>query len=779
MSILGAFSVSTLAMQGQATALHQIGTNVSNVQTGGYKRADVQFQSVLGNQMFGELDQGGARPIINQRIDSQGLLFGTSSTLDLAISGGGFFITSTDFAASDIVYTRDGSFKQAAVNTISVTDPISGQSYTTKDGYLADKNGHFLLGFPANADGTFPTTGTPAPMRVDKNAFAAAGLPTTSADLIVNLDSNAAIVPDHLTAVSNLDTGGTKAEGMEILTVDFVDSNGARQEARLNFTKAAINAWDVSATYQGAGTAQVDTVALGGTVEVGDIYSVKVGNTTISYTALSTDTLTSVAANLVTAINADSQVSTEVVATAGTTAGTILLTAATAGTAFTSTTSATNGTGTAQVDTLTVSGALETGDVYEVIVGGVTASYTVTGGEGSLPGVVNGIIAKINSTTTVNSAVLASIGTNAGEIILTARTSGTPFTATARALDASSTAQVDTVTIGSTSSTFEIGDIYSVVVNGTSVPYTVTGGEGGLAGIRTALRAAINLDTTIAGAVTASDGGGAGEIVLTAQVPGTPFTTTATATDGGGTNDNTATVAPTTPNAVGATTNTATIANATPNVTAANDNTATVSTTTANNTGLTTSTVTRVPFLGDGRAGTLTAGVIVPPADISFSFTFPAVGTAAAGTADFTLDISGITQFNNSFQLQVYSEDGQENALIQEVGFDNQGHVVGFFSNGTSLSLFQVPLAKFPNPNALETQSGMVFRETETSGTPTIQTIAASGIAVFVPGAIEVSNVNLVDEFTAIIRAQQAYNSSAKALSAANEMLETIIQAKR
>ena len=88
-------------------------------------------------------------------------------------------------------------------------------------------------------------------------------------------------------------------------------------------------------------------------------------------------------------------------------------------------------------------------------------------------------------------------------------------------------------------------------------------------------------------------------------------------------------------------------------------------------------------------------------------------------------------------------------------------------------------MAKFPNPNALETQSGMVFRETETSGTPTIQTIAASGIAVFVPGAIEVSNVNLVDEFTAIIRAQQAYNSSAKALSAANEMLETIIQAKR
>lgn len=779
MSILGAFSVSTLAMQGQATALHQIGTNVSNVQTGGYRRADVQFQSVLGNQMFSELDQGGSRPIISQRIDSQGLLFGTESALDLAISGSGFFVTSTDFAATDIVYTRDGSFRQAAVNDISVVDPISGQTITTKDGYLVDKNGYFLLGYPPAADGTFPTSGTPEPMRVDKNAFSAAGRPTTLADLIVNLDSNAAIVPNHLTAVSNLDTGGNKAAGMETLTIDFVDSNGDRQDARLNFTKSALNAWDVSATYQGQGTAQVDTVVLGGTIEVGDTYSVQVGTTTVSYTALSTDTLATVTTNLVALINGDSQISTRATAAAGTTAGSMVLTAATTGTAFTSAVTATNGPGTAQVDTLTVSGTIEAGDIYQVIIGGTTVSYTVTGGEGSLPGVVNGIIATINSTSPVNNSVLASIGANSGEITLTARTSGTPFTATARALDTSSTAQVDTVTIGSTGSNFEVGDIYSVIINGTTVSYTVDGTEGGLAGIRTALRNAINADTTINAAVTATNGGPAGDIVLTAQVPGTPFTTAATAADGGGINDNTAVVALTTPNAVGANPNTAAIATTTANVTAVADNTASVSTTTANNTGITTSAVTTIPFIGDGRAGTLTGGIVVPPSDISFSFTFPAVGTAAAGTATFNLDVTGLTQFNNEFQLQRYSEDGQENALIQEVGFDDQGRVSGFFANGTSIPLYQVPLASFANPNALETASGLVFRETEASGTPLIQTIAASGIAVFVTGAVEVSNVSLVDEFTAIIRTQQAYNSNAKALSAANEMLETIIQTKR
>ncbi len=138
MSILGAFSVSTLAMRGQSTSLHQIGTNVANVQTGGYKRTDIQFQTLLGNQMFNEQDQGGIRPIALQRFDSQGIINSSSRNLDLAISGDGYFVASTDFGGTDIVYTRDGSFVQKTVNDITTTDPITGDTIQTKDGYLAN-----------------------------------------------------------------------------------------------------------------------------------------------------------------------------------------------------------------------------------------------------------------------------------------------------------------------------------------------------------------------------------------------------------------------------------------------------------------------------------------------------------------------------------------------------------------------------------------------------------------------------------------------------------------
>lgn len=670
MSILGAFSVSTLAMRSQSTALHMIGTNVSNVQTGGYKRTDVQFQSVLGNQMFGELDQGGVRPTMQQRIDSQGQLVGTTSSLDLAIGGDGFFITSTDFAATDIVYTRDGSFRQAAVNDVTVTDPFSNETFTTKDAYLVDKNGHYLLGFPPNADGTFPTTGTPAPMRVDANAFSDTGLPTTAAELIVNLDSNAPLVTDHLTAVSDHDTGGTTADGMEFLTIDFVDSNGNSQTARLNFTKSDLNQWDVSATYQAGGTAQVDSVTLTGTVETGDRYSVQVGDYTANYIAQSGDGMAEVVTGMVSALNASSAIANQVTASAGTGTGEIILTAATAGVAFTTLAGATNASPTAQVDTLTISGNVETGDVYSYTIGGTTASYTVTGADGSLSDVVNGLVASINGTAVINSTVNATAGTGAGEIILTARAAGSAFTGTASVTD----------------------------ISGGTFP------------------------------------------------------------------------------------NTATVANTTANVSPVADNGGSVTTTTANASGLTTTAVTQIPFVGDGRAGTASTtivGGVDSPSDISFSFSFPATANDPASTATFDLDIAGITQLANPFQLQLYSQDGHENALIQEVGFDAQGHVIGFFSNGNSKELYQVPLAKFRNPNALESANGMVFRETGTSGTPLIETVTSSGIASFIPASIEISNVNLVDEFTAMIRTQQAYNSSANAFRTVDEMFETLVQTKR
>jgi flagellar hook protein FlgE len=776
---LSAFTISALGMRAQATALHVIGTNVSNVQTGGYKRADAEFRTLMSETTFEQSDIGGVRPNVIQRNTTQGSLLPTNNSLDLAIIGDGFYITRPTFdATGEILYTRDGTFEKSVLNEFSFTDPNTGDAFTTKDAYLVDKNGNYLLGFPVGLDGTFPTTGVPAPMRVDQNAFIDEGTATTSADIGLNLDSNAETVTvPHVTAVSNFDNAGLRPDGMEVLTINYIDSNGDRQDARLNFTKSDTNTWEMSATYDGSGTAQVNTITIDGTVEIGDQYDVTVNGTTVSYTVVTGDTQAEIIAGLVAAVNADATITANVAASTGTDAGTMFLSANAVATTFTSSASSLNGPDIAQVSTATLSGTLEVGDVYSFTIAGQTVNRTVLAGDTTFDDVASSLIFSINATPLMG--VTASAGTAVGEIILTGNTAGANVSVATSVVDKGPTAQVDTLTLAGT---MEAGDVYTATINGTPISYTVTGGEGGLVGVRNALLAAINADGTVGPLVTAAAGGTAGEITVTAQVAGTPFTSAATAVEGGIVPDNVMTVALTTANALTGAASDLTAVITTAALATTNDDSATSTVRVAAESVRQSTPVTTITFSGDGSVvleDPNSPGTFLAPPPVSLSFAIPATATDPAATASIDLDVTGLTQFAMEFLFQRYSQNGFEAASMADVGFDTIGRVVGFFDNGRSKELYQVPLARFSNPDALETHNGMTFTETTGSGAPTIAPVNISGIASFSPQTREISNVSLVDEFTAMIQTQQAYNSSAQAFKTADEMYQILGQMKR
>ncbi len=758
---LSSFTIAALGMRAQSTGLHVIGTNVSNVQTGGFKRADAHFQTVLSETVFEQSDIGGTRPKILHRNSIQGTLQPTSSGLDLAIVGDGFFVTRSTFDTSgETIYTRDGAFEKSVLNELTLTDPNTGDVFTTKDAYLVDKNGNYVLGYEAAADGTFPTNGTPVPLRVDQNAFIDMGTATSAAELGLNLDSNAAVVDDqHITAVSNFDSAALRPDGMEVFTINYIDSNGNQQDARLNFTKAATNLWDVSATYQGSGTAQIDTVTIDGVVDVGDSYDVTVNGQTVSYTVATGDTQTEIIAGLVAAVNANATIAANVTAAAGTTAGTLTLTANATGTAFTASADSTNGPDVAQVSTIAITGTLEVGDVYTVNIGGASVSKRVDIGD-TLANVVTSLLTSINADATMGPLVTATTGANPGEITVTADTAGSVVGIGTAVVDRG---QTDTLTLAGT---VEVGDIYTATIDGTPVSYTVAAGDTLISDVRDGLVTAINA-SGVNGTVDAVAGAAAGELVLVADTAGTAFTTVPSTTNIGLNPDDAMTVvsaAAGSASAIAATTTTAAVA-------ATDDNTATSAATVAAQATLQSTAVTRLTFLGDGTLSS--------PDAVSLSFTIPATATDPVATATFDLDVSGLSQFANSFLFQRYSENGFEAATMNDIGFDSAGRVIGFFDNGRSRELYQIPLAKFSNPDALETHNGMTFTETTGSGEPDIQTVSASGIASFSPFTREISNVSIVDEFTAMIQTQQAYNSSAQAFKTADEMYQILNQMKR
>ncbi|MEE9316813.1 MAG: flagellar hook-basal body complex protein, partial [Rhodospirillales bacterium] len=195
------FQTSTLGMMSQAHALDTLGTNIANVNTGGFKRTDTRFSTVLGGNIRTGAGSnstisyaspngasGGIKPKDFQTLDQQGLLKATTRDLDLAIAGDGFFLVSPTLQVSNqILYTRDGSFDINVAGAPVTAIGDDGNTINVRQGFLTDKNGFFLLGVPPQADGTFSGTGALQALRVDQFAFTNSFTPTTVANVSVNL----------------------------------------------------------------------------------------------------------------------------------------------------------------------------------------------------------------------------------------------------------------------------------------------------------------------------------------------------------------------------------------------------------------------------------------------------------------------------------------------------------------------------------------------------------------------------------------------------------------
>jgi len=484
MAIYGAFSTSMLGMMSQAAALHNIGTNVANVNTGGFKRTDTSFSTVLSNSIQELSDVGGVRPLDTPTVSQQGNIVSSESATDVAVAGKGFFVlNSQQDGSGEALYTRDGSLEVRTVNDISVTG-IGGTPVTTKDGYLADKNGYFVQGW-AYTNGAATTSATPTSLRVDQYAFIDQFEATTKGNLGLNLPAN-----DAIDKVRQYD-------------ITLTDSLGATQSAQLKFTKTAINTWGVTSTTSQAAVAQVDTVTLGGTVgETGDVYSLTVNGVTASYTTTGGEANLNVVRDaLVSQINNDPQLKTAVTAAAGAT-GEITITAKTAGTAITTTSSATQGPASvAQADTVTLAGGIVVGDSYSVTINGITLTAT-DAGAGTLTALRDDLLAQINANATLSPLVTASVNGTAG-ISLVSDVAGTPYTLSVATTDAggapANTITPNVITANYTALTDNTAVTVTTTANAastvTSASTALTFGSSGQITTPTSLALALSFDT--------------------------------------------------------------------------------------------------------------------------------------------------------------------------------------------------------------------------------------------------------------------------------------------
>ncbi len=173
-------------------------------------------------------------------------------------------------------------------------------------------------------------------------------------------------------------------------------------------------------------------------------------------------------------------------------------------------------------------------------------------------------------------------------------------------------------------------------------------------------------------------------------------------------------------------------------------------------------------------------GELTSPAD--FGIDIAAGGIPGLGAVTLTIGGDGerrITQYGGDSSVAAVTQNGSAAGTLQSLRVGSDGVIVGSYSNGLVKPIGQLALASFSNPEGLERVTGSNWRVTPNSGLAQIGATSTGGRGAMAAGTLEMSNVDLAEEFTALIRAQRGFQANSRVVTSSDEMLQEIVSLKR
>jgi flagellar hook protein FlgE len=158
--------------------------------------------------------------------------------------------------------------------------------------------------------------------------------------------------------------------------------------------------------------------------------------------------------------------------------------------------------------------------------------------------------------------------------------------------------------------------------------------------------------------------------------------------------------------------------------------------------------------------------------------------TATAGsttpTVDgITVDLSKLSGYADLTSVTIGAQDGHKAGTLIATSMAADGTLTGTFTNGTTIPLAQLSVATFANPAGLEKAGASTVRSSINSGTPQLNAAGQGTAGTIVAGALEMSNVDLSQEFTNLIVAQRGFQANARIITTSDEVLQELTQLKR
>jgi flagellar hook protein FlgE len=185
-------------------------------------------------------------------------------------------------------------------------------------------------------------------------------------------------------------------------------------------------------------------------------------------------------------------------------------------------------------------------------------------------------------------------------------------------------------------------------------------------------------------------------------------------------------------------------------------------------------------IIGGPNAGTAVSSPTISingPGGASMSVTLN-LGAEVAGAA-VAGSLGGLTQFAGNGTAVLRDQDGYQSGQLQNFSIDRIGVISGAFTNGVNQTLGQIVLADFNNPAGLLRTGDNMYALSGNSGGAVLGYALEGSQSFVTSGALEMSNVDLAQEFTSLIIAQRGFQANGRVITTSDSMLEELVNLKR
>lgn len=160
---------------------------------------------------------------------------------------------------------------------------------------------------------------------------------------------------------------------------------------------------------------------------------------------------------------------------------------------------------------------------------------------------------------------------------------------------------------------------------------------------------------------------------------------------------------------------------------------------------------------------------------------------------NFYIDETGLLVNSDGFRVQGFNPetnvrgditipkqitvDGNSVGL-QSISISQTGEIIAQYENGTVNTISNIALARFSNAEGLDKAGGNLYQSSPNSGDPQFE-IGGGSYGTVVSGKLEMSNVDLSEEFTEMIVAQRGFQANSRIITTSDEILQELVNLKR